>query len=347
MTARSKKAASKPTNKSPFALGPGPGSLTTEEVTKEAQEREAQKIVESAKSGGNIFDRATLIVLNFEGVGNSRKVRTAQLEPQADFSDTVVGANKKLFKCEEFLAIKRNEADTRQFIGRKALPSYFQRGTYLVPNKSIPAVVEKLREIKADRDNMLVPNFIARYDEIVKENMKLQGDLANPTDYESRDVVRSKYARAWHFVPFTVAGENEGISAQLAKEERQKARATWTAAANEMTLMLRASMQELVDHMLDRLSGGEDGKPQMFRAGMTAKMMEFLDDFEDRNITNDTELSALVVDAKKLLEGVDDKELRASNRTRKQIVEGLSVVKKTLDTMLEERPDRAFSFENI
>src|ERR1039458_4699383 len=101
------------------------------------------------KSGGNIFDRATLIVLNFEGVGNSRKVRTAQLEPQADFSDTVVGANKKLFKCEEFLAIKRNEADTRQFIGRKALPSYFQRGTYLVPNKSIPAVVEKLREIKA------------------------------------------------------------------------------------------------------------------------------------------------------------------------------------------------------
>src|ERR1039458_10492764 len=92
---------------------------------------------------------------------------------------------------------------------------------------------------------MLVPNFIARYDEIVKENMKLQGDLANPTDYESRDVVRSKYAMDWHFVRFTVAGENEGISAQLAEEERQKARATWTAAANEMTLMLRASMKEL------------------------------------------------------------------------------------------------------
>ena len=179
------------------------------------------------------------------------------------------------------------------------------------------------------------------------ENKALQGDLASATDYESRDVVLSKYAMDWHFVRFTVAGENEGISAQLAEEERQKARATWTAAANEMTLVMRASMQELVEHMLDRLSGGEDGKPKIFKTGMTAKMMEFLDDFEDRNITNDTELSALVVEAKKLLEGVDDKELRASNRTRKQIVEGLGAMKKSLDTMLEEKPDRAFSFENI
>jgi len=308
----------------------------------------AKRIVESAKTGGNIFDKATLLVLNFEGIGNSRKIKTAQLEAQADFEEDLVNASKKLFKCDEYQAIKSSEAEMRAFVNRKALPSYFQRGTYLVPNRSIPTVVEKLKEVKASRDEKLVPAFIARYDEIVAANMKAQGDLANPTDYESRDVVRAKFAMDWHWVRFSVAGSLEGIDAQLYEEEKQKAKATWTAAANEMVTLVRATFIEIIEHVLDRLSGGEDGKPKIFKNSLVENLNAFLSDFEERNdILDDEKLATLVNEMRQVMDGVDAEELRDSKRTRKQVVEKFTEVKKTLDAMMEEKPDRAFSFDNI
>ena len=126
MTLRNKK------NKKNAALD----TVVNPEPTPLAVEKTLERIAKTAKDGGNIFDKATLIVLNFEGIGGSRKIKTAQLDAQADFDERVVGANKKLFaKCEEYLAIKRSEAEMRAFINRKALPSYFMRGSYLVPNR--------------------------------------------------------------------------------------------------------------------------------------------------------------------------------------------------------------------
>jgi len=50
-------------------------------------------------------------------------------------------------------------------------------------------------------------------------------------------------------------------------------------------------MAELVTHMRDRLKEGPDGKPLKFKESTVSKLVEFLDIFEFRNVTDDSELT--------------------------------------------------------
>ena len=76
------------------------------------------------------------------------------------------------------------------------------------------------------------------------------------------------------------------------------------------TVALREEFAGIVRHMVERLSGEEDGKPKKFKNSMMEKMGEFLDSFGDRNLFADDKLAELVDQARDVVNGLSTDELR-------------------------------------
>jgi hypothetical protein len=116
-------------------------------------------------------------------------------------------------------------------------------------------------------------------------------------------------------------------------------------AADEIQQVLRTAMGELVGHMRDRLKEGPDGKPLKFKESTVSKLVEFLDTFEFRNVTDDMELSALVGKARELLKGVDAEDLRTTAHLRGKVQQGMAEIAAQLDTMVVKKGTRKFRIE--
>jgi len=101
----------------------------------------------------------------------------------------------------------------------------------------------------------------------------------------------------------------------------------------------------LVGHMRDRLKDGPDGKPLKFKHTTVSKLVEFLETFEFRNVTDDGELTALVGKARELLKGVDAEDLRTTAELRTRVQQGMAAIAAELDTMVIKRGARKFRLE--
>ena len=87
-------------------------------------------------------------------------------------------------------------------------------------------------------------------------------------------------------------------------------------ASSEIQQVLRETMAGLVQHMAERLQTSEDGKPLRFKNSTVSNLVEFLANFEFRNVTDDTELQNLVAQARQMLQGVDAEDLRSTGELR-------------------------------
>jgi hypothetical protein len=104
-------------------------------------------------------------------------------------------------------------------------------------------------------------------------------------------------------------------------------------------------MAKLVQHMANRLKEGPDGKPLRFKETTVSNLIEFLANFEFRNVTDDGELQALVAQARQLLQGVSADDLRTTGGLRTQVQQGMAGIAAQLDTMLTRTGGRKFRFD--
>ena len=103
-------------------------------------------------------------------------------------------------------------------------------------------------------------------------------------------------------------------------------------------------MAKLVQHMADRLKEGPDGKPLRFKETTVSNLIEYLANFEFRNVTDNGELQALVAQARELLNGVDADDLRTTGDLRSRVQQGMADIAAQLDTMLTRTGGRKFRF---
>jgi hypothetical protein len=103
---------------------------------------------------------------------------------------------------------------------------------------------------------------------------------------------------------------------------------------------LREEFAGIVRHMVERLSGEEDGKPKRFQASMLDKMGDFLESFGDRNLFHDEQLAALVDQARDVVRGLSAEELRQDGNLRRYIAEEMNQLRVAIDGALEDLPKR-------
>jgi hypothetical protein len=104
-------------------------------------------------------------------------------------------------------------------------------------------------------------------------------------------------------------------------------------------------MAKLVQHMADRLKVGPDGKPLRFKETTVENLVEFLMNFEFRNVTDDNELQELVSQARDLMQGVTADDLRTTGDLRSKLQQGMTGIAAQLDTLLVRTGGRKFRFD--
>jgi len=141
-----------------------------------------------------------------------------------------------------------------------------------------------------------------------------------------------------------VPDQLKAISQEVWEQERVKAAQRMAEASTEIQTILRESMAKLVQHMANRLKEGPDGKPLRFKETTVSNLVEFLANFEFRNVTDDNELQTLVAQARELLHGVNADDLRTTGDLRTNVQHGIAVIAAQLDTMLTRTGGRKFRF---
>jgi hypothetical protein len=116
-------------------------------------------------------------------------------------------------------------------------------------------------------------------------------------------------------------------------------------ASSEIQVVLRESMAKLVQHMADRLKEGPDGKPLRFKETTVSNLVEFLTNFEFRNVTDDNELQSLVSQARELMTGVSADDLRTTGDLRVKVQQGMTGIAGRLDKLLTRTGGRKFRFD--
>ncbi len=289
--------------------------------------------------GVDLAKKTVCIKVRLSTMGNTRKVSTAQIEADAD--KDLLRVSKQLVDSEELKAISRFDGEIRRFLYNICLP--FEIGIHLLPIAALQTVEQRLRQFADDR-RQLVDAFLSAYPSLCQEAAKRLRGLYNPADYPSVEDAAREFGFSWQYVSFGVPDQLKAISQEVWEQEREKAAQRMAEASTEIQTVLRESMAKLVQHMADRLKEGPDGKPLRFKETTVSNLVEFLANFEFRNVTDDGELQGLVAQARELLHGVNADDLRTTGDLRTKVQQGIAEIGAQLDTMLTRTGGRKFRF---
>ena len=291
-------------------------------------------------AGQDLLRRTVCVKIRLHRLGNTRKVSSSQVEVDTD--KTLIHVSKHLVDSEELRKVTSFDGEIRRYVYNTCLP--FEIGIHLCPFALLEPMEGRLRSFAGERDG-LVENFLQAYPVLCHEAANRLRSLYNPQDYPPFEYVRQQFSFTWQYVSFGVPDQLREISTRIWEGEREKAAKMMAEAANEIQQVLRAAMSELVGHMRDRLKEGSDGKPLKFKESTVSKLVEFLDTFEFRNVTNDAELMVLVGKARGLLKGIEAEDLRTTTRLRARVQQGMAEIAAELDTMVIKKGGRKFRME--
>lgn len=313
----------------------------TDTLTSDYQEA-AQDAQEPTQPGRSLFDRAVALVLDCRSLGTARKVSTGAINT-GDTDPALLRLSKKILDSKTLEKIRSLQGDTRRTVASRSTPSVmFRAGVYLLP-LTLLAETDNYLTDQAARLSDLVAKFIGEYEQAKRDAADRLGSLYNPADYPPADSVRAAFGLSWQYIAVDAARKVGEISAAIMQREQEKAAATWRSALEEATAVLRAGFADLVSHMVERLTPGEDNKPRIFRDSLVGNVREFLRTFPERNLSDDQELAALAKDAERLLSGVDAEALRKSDGLRDSIRQGMTEIKTRLDAAVINQPARRYS----
>lgn len=314
----------------------------------------------------NPFAKTVPLALSVRLLGTSKQVKYARVggevsEPDANgvveervekASETDdVRVSKRILECDEYDAVTSLVAEARSYLKKRRVPggeNIFRAGTYPVP-ASLVREVNSAMAVYEKRFRDLCKTFVKVYPKRIGEAIRrLEAqtvfgkklDVSSVTDYPPVAVVEKQLDFAYAWISFGPPQTLQGFDPDLYEKEAAKWDGLMTTAADEARAAMRLMMQELLDHMVERLSPGKDGKKKTFKDTTVANMKEFLCLFDARNITGDTDLEGLVKKCRSILDGADLKTLRDSEATRKITGKKLEEVKKSLDKMVVNAPGR-------
>jgi hypothetical protein len=280
-----------------------------------------------------LVDKTVFLKVGFGILGNSRKVSGSEvLTTDADLDRIKV--SKTLLDAPELEAIKKADTKMRTYLYNTCLP--FDMGIMLLPWGLVETVDTRLKEYAKERE-ALVDEFLKVYPTLVNNAKAHLGSLYNEMDYPNVAVARSKFAFTYRLLSLSVPGKLKSISAAMFKAETEKAAAQIQNALEDITLIMRQELLDMVTNLEDRLSPGDEGKPKKFKETTVTNLQSFLDGFDIRNVANDQELAKLVAKAKEIVGGTSAPTLRSSDEFREKVRAGMASIKDQLAGLVVEK----------
>ncbi len=277
-----------------------------------------------------LFENGCLVQLSVSIWGGKIKLPSTLLQVDADPS--LIRATKYLVDRSCLKPVEEVRHQARTFLYNKTLPFPIP-GVLFIPKSLLTEVDETFQGYQKVFGNK-VTEFAGNYDLFMnKAKLRLNG-LFNRNDYPS-DIL-AKFSFAWRFLVIDAPGKNGVLTPEIYNREKENFQQTIREFQEMAVTTLRVRFAELVDHMVDRLSG----EKKIFRDSMVDNIRNFLSDFEKLNISDDAELAVQVERCRAILSGVDPNALRSDLGIRKEISKNIASVQDTLDGMMIDRPKR-------
>lgn len=290
----------------------------------------------------NPFDSAMILSVSWKWPSLSRTISVDQIDvknatPSTDLRK--VRASKDLFDCQELKRLFGHAAKVDEFLNRRCLPFPLKRAVYLLPKDFFHEVEAFLSQHLQEREQ-LIEAAVNVYDAAVEQARIFLGPLFRANDYPPKETFKAAFHFQWQYLQIGVSEALREISAEIAQREADKMQATFVEASTAIQTLLRTSMNDLVVHLCDRLSPGEEGKRKVFRDSSIDNINEFLTTFRSRNLTEDAPLAALVEQAQQLVNGVSPAQLRENNGLRDNVQKGFAQIKEQLAALIQVAPTR-------
>lgn len=247
--------------------------------------------------------------------------------------------SKRMLSSKEFAAILRLDSQLKTWLHKLALPSFFRRGTFLLPLRLVDTIDTALFSYKEARDNA-VNELLDAYPRIIEADKAKLGPEFCATDYPSKDMLKASFYVSYRYVSLETPDKLEDISASIFQREKERVAQMWDSAADNVRNLLRYSLQETLDALLKAIRPDEDGRKKRLSKSVVNNLMDFLAMFDMRNITDDEELAEIVDKCKNILGGKDISNIKKDTELRDQVYTSLNAVKADMTALAVKKPVR-------
>lgn len=286
----------------------------------------------------DLSQRTLCLVLKFHTLGNSRKVKTSQIQTDAD--EDSVKVSKVLLASPELEAIRKADREFTAAVDDIALP--YDVGARLIPADAVEQVYNDLEEYSKVTRPALVEAFMEVYAQRKAEAPARLASLHNADDYPPEHKVREAFGMEYKFVVFgEVPPELRSISGRIFDQERNKMAAHLENVEQEIAEAMRLELVEAVSHLQDRLTPETDGSQKILHKTTVTHLQEFLDNWTKRkNAVNYPELNAEVEKLRAMMKGASKERLKESESFRRRLHQDLTAAAQTLEVI--RKPTRRF-----
>jgi hypothetical protein len=215
--------------------------------------------------------------------------------------------------------------------------AYPEAGTRLIKQDRIDDFNQTLRGYKEDLE-VCVGLLDEHFDELRDAARIRLGSLFNISDYPVS--LADEFAVEWDYPNVSVPEYLRRLNPEVYAQQAQlvSARFEETVAMAEQAFI--EELESLVNHLAERLSGDEDGKPKVFRDSSLTNMAAFFHRFRELNVRSNEQLDELVDRCEQLMSGVQPQSLRDNDSLRRSLSTNLASVQSSLDQLMIERPRR-------
>ena len=294
-----------------------------------------------ATSASELRQTMGAVKLSFSWLGTQRKLSDVQTKQAADTfhaATDLVTASKRLIdtKNATYRTLTALKSQASGYWRSMTLP-YPQEGVRLIKQSDIAAFEDKMREFK-EQLAAAASNLQLEYESIKEAAREKLGDLFNPADYPP--TLEGVFDIKWEYPPVEPPNYLMTFNPELYQQEQSRIQERFETAVIMAENAFAEQLQEMIAHLIERLTDEPDGTKKTFRTTAVENFKEFYDNFRRMNIRSNAQLEGLIRQANDIVSGVDVKELRKDGTLRQNLSAQMSTVKSALDSMITNAPRR-------
>ena len=279
--------------------------------------------------------------VSFTWLGVRRTLTTAQKARAAETfgaEDQYLSAAKKLLDTRHplFKAVSSIRHRIQRLWKGMSLP-FPEPGIRLIRRDQVDIFDRELRSLR-DELQLAVQDLNSHYHVLRQDARQRLGSLYNPADYPPS--LEGLFAVEWDYPNVEPPDYLRQPNPELYQQEARRIAARFDEAVQMAEQALSSELAQLVDHLVERLTGGADGQPKVFRDSAVQNLREFFERFRNLSIGSSEDLEQLVEQARRTLSGVGPQDLRDQAELRQHVAGRFSEVRQALDPLLADRPRR-------
>lgn len=249
-----------------------------------------------------------------------------------------LSAGKKLLDTSHpaFRAVTAVRSQASSYWKQVSLP-YPEPGIRLLKRNSISDFDEQMAGFQTQLARAVV-ELNQHYGDMVQAARERLGDLFDRHDYP--DNLLGLFELQHDYPSVEPPNYLQQLSPELYEQECQRIQARFSDAVELAEQAFIDEFAKLIDHLSRKLTGSENGKPQVFRNSAVTNLTDFFDRFRELNVSSNEQLDQLVGSVQDLMQGVQPQQLRDHGSLRQAIGSQMSAVQAELDQMLVDRPRR-------